>query len=326
MLSLVIPLHSNEPNLPRLLDALVELQNALLPEPFEVVFVDDGSPDRCRQLLEQQLPTFPVATTLLTLSRNFGAFAAIAAGLQRAEGDYLAVLAADLQEPPTIVVEFLEALKRGQADVVFGVRDGRCDPWLTELTSNLFWTIYRRLVVKDMPRGGVDVFGCTRTVRDQLLALPEVSTNLIALLFWLGFRRKFVGYRRVPRLEGQSAWTFARRLKYSFDSVFNFTDLPIQILLTAGGAGSALAVVLGMVVVWAKVRGDIAVPGYTPTVLAVMFFGGLTTLGLGIVGQYLWLTLQNARRRPNFIVRTTRHFPAARPAPAHPETDHVTVR
>jgi glycosyltransferase involved in cell wall biosynthesis len=311
MLSLVVPLYSSEENLPRLLEALVQLQIAVLPEPFEVVLVDDGSPDRCQAILEAQLPELPLSTTLVSLSRNFGSFAAIAAGLKRARGDYFAVLAADLQEPPQIIVEFLETLRRGEADVVFGVRVARSDPWLTEFTSNLFWATYRRFVMRDMPRGGVDVFACTRMVRDQLLALPEASTNLIALLFWLGFRRKFVSYERQARLEGRSAWTLKRRLKYALDSVFNFTDLPVQVLLAAGGIGSALAVILGAIVLWARVRGGIPVPGYTPTVLTVMFFGGISTLGLGIVGQYLWLALQNVRRRPNYVVRSAVEFPPA---------------
>jgi len=164
-----------------------------------------------------------------------------------------------------------------------------------------------------MPTGGVDVFGCNRAVRDHLLALPEVSSNLIALLFWLGFRRKFVSYQRRPRLEGRSAWTFSKKLKYSFDSIFNFTDLPIQWLLVTGFGSSALSSVLGLVVLWGRLRGSIQIAGYTPIVLIIMFFGGLTTLGLGIIGQYLWLSLQNARRRPNFVIRSHQSYPAAEP-------------
>jgi hypothetical protein len=177
--------------------------------------------------------------------------------------------------------------------------------------SSLFWRLYRRFVVKDMPAGGVDVFGCNLAVRDHLLALPEVNSNLIGLLFWLGFRRKFVSYQRRPRLEGRSAWTFSKKLKYSFDSIFNFTDLPIQWLLAAGFGSSALSIVLGSVVLWGRLRGTIPVAGYTPIVLMIMFFGGLTALGLGIIGQYLWLSLQNARRRPNYVVRSHQSYPAA---------------
>jgi polyisoprenyl-phosphate glycosyltransferase len=277
------------------------------------VFVVDGSPDRCQEILGGTLPTLPLQSQLITLSRNFGSFAAIAAGLKRANGDYFAVLAADLQEPPEMVVEFARILRSDEADVCFGVRAGRSDPWLSELLSNAFWGLYRRLVIKDMPAGGVDIFGCNRVVRDHLLALPEVNTNLIALLFWLGFRRKFVSYQRRPRLEGRSAWTLSKKLKYSFDSIFNFTDLPIQWLLAAGVGSSVLSILLGAIVLWGRLRGTIRTQGYTPIVLMIMLFGGLTAVGLGIVGQYLWLSLQNARRRPNFVIERSRSYPAAPP-------------
>ncbi len=308
MLSLIIPLYKSEEGLSRLLAELLKLQQQLLPESFEAVFVVDGSPDRCYQILAERLPCVPLRSQLITLSRNFGSFAAIAAGLRSASGDIFAVLAADLQEPPELVLEFARILRANDADVCFGVRAERTDPWLAELMSTAFWNLYRRFVIKDMPPGGVDIFGCNRVVRDQLLSLPEVNSNLIALLFWVGFRRRFVSYRRMPRLEGKSAWTFSKKLKYSFDSIFNFTDLPIQGLLAAGLGTSVLSIVLGSIVVWGRLRGSIQTAGYTPIVLMIMFFGGLTALGLGIVGQYLWLSLQNSRQRPNFIVHTVQSF------------------
>jgi hypothetical protein len=130
-----------------------------------------------------------------------------------------------------------------------------------------------------------------------------VDTNLVALLFWVGYRREYVVYDRLQRLEGKSAWTLRKKMRYSVNSVFNFTDLPIRVLLYAGGISLLLALVTSLLVIIAKLRGDIAVPGYTPTVLAILFFGALTSIGFGIVGQYLWLGLQISRRRPNYIVR-----------------------
>jgi glycosyltransferase involved in cell wall biosynthesis len=301
MNSLVIPVYRNEANLDRLLAELVKLNRSLAVE-FEVVFVVDGSPDRCLQILREKLPLLPLRTQLLSLSRNFGSFAAIAAGLESARGSYLAVMAADLQEPPELIVRFFEILGAGRADIVFGVRGGRSDPWLSELASNLFWFLYRQLVVKDIPRGGVDIFGCTREVRDRLLQLQGIDTNLIALLFWLGYRREYIVYERRRRLEGKSAWTLRKKLRYCLNSIFNFTDLPIQVLLWAGALALLLAISASILVVIAKLRGDIQVPGYTPIVLATLFFGALTSLGFGIVGQYLWLGLQVGRRRPNYIV------------------------
>ena len=301
MNSLVIPVYRNEANLDRLLAELVKL-NGILAGDFEVVFVVDGSPDRCLPLLREKLPGLPLRTRLLSLSRNFGSFAAIAAGLESARGSNLAVMAADLQEPPELVLKFFEVLNTGRADIVFGVRGGRSDPWLSEIASNLFWFLYRKLVVKDMPRGGVDVFACTRDVRDRLLQLQGVDSNLVALLFWLGYRREYIVYERRRRLEGKSAWTLRKKLRYCLNSIFNFTDLPIQLLLWAGALALLLAVSASILVIVAKLRGDIQVPGYTPIVLATLFFGALTSLGFGIVGQYLWLGLQVGRRRPNYIV------------------------
>jgi polyisoprenyl-phosphate glycosyltransferase len=310
MFSLVIPLYKNELNLDRLLPALVEL-NGRMTEELEVVFVVDGSPDRCLEILGERLPHLPLRSMLVSLSRNFGSFSAIAAGLRTGHGDRFGVLAADLQEPPELMLQFSEALRAGNADVVFGCRTGRADPWLSEFLASLFWKIYRRLVVKDMPAGGVDVFGCTRQVRDKLLELEEVNTNLIALLFWLGFRRAFIGYRRQPRLEGKSAWTFSRKVSYCLDSIFNFTDLPIKLLQYVGAGGVMVALLLSAIVTYARLARNIEVPGYTPIVLAILFFGALTSLGMGILGQYLWLCLQNSRRRPRFIVSSAQEYTAA---------------
>jgi glycosyltransferase involved in cell wall biosynthesis len=316
MLSLIIPIYRNEPNLERLLAEVGELRQKLAA-PMEVVFVVDGSPDRSLEILRARLPMAPFPARLLSLSRNFGSFPAIAAGLEAGAGDYFAVLAADLQEPLELIAEFYEVLSAGRADVVFGCRTERSDPWLSGLFSGLFWRMYRALVLADMPKGGVDVFGCTRQVRDCVLRCPESNTSLIALLFWVGFRRHFATYERRPRREGKSAWSLRKKLKYSLDSIFNFTDLPIQLLLWVGAIGIAVAILFATILIISKLSGKIAVPGYSAIVLTIVFFGALTSLGLGIVGQYLWLTLQNARRRPNFIVASAEHYPETR-GPAAP--------
>jgi glycosyltransferase involved in cell wall biosynthesis len=299
--SVVVPLYRSEPNLPRLFGELVRIAG-LSPLPVEIVFVDDGSPDACGKIVEAKLPSLPFSAQLVRLTRNFGAFAAIAAGLKHATGEYFAVIAADLQEPPEILLRFLEKMRSGEADVVFGVRAQRADPFFSRLSSNLFWALYRRLVNPQIPAGGVDVFGCNRKVRDQICAMKEVETSLVGLLFWIGYRRGFVPYDRRERLEGKSAWTLSMKAQYLVNSVFNFTDLPIRLLLTVGVAGMLLAFGGAITVLWARLSGRISVPGYSAIVLAIFFFGGLTAVGLGIVGQYVWLCLQNARGRPSYIV------------------------
>ncbi|HXT31727.1 MAG TPA: glycosyltransferase family 2 protein [Vicinamibacterales bacterium] len=307
MLSLVIPVYKNEANLPRLQRELEQFAGRFGRD-LEVVFVVDGSPDGSLRWLQQRLPAWHLRSQLVELSRNFGSFAAIAAGLRQARGDYMAVVTADLQEPLDLALEFHRRMAAGEADVVFGYRTGRADAAASSFVSDTFWRLYRRFVVRDMPKGGIDVFGCTRTVRDHLAGLQEVNTNLIALLLWLGFRRAFVGYERQPRLEGRSAWTLGRKIRYALDSVFAFTDLPIRALLLLGVLGTVFAVVAGVTVFIGWLTGHVPVLGYTPLMLVITFFGGLTALGLGITGQYLWLTLQNSRGRPNFIVRSAETF------------------
>jgi glycosyltransferase involved in cell wall biosynthesis len=307
MFSLVIPVYKNEMNLDRLLAALGELSGRL-PEELQVVFVVDGSPDRSFEILSRRLAGVPFRSHLVSLSRNFGSFSAIAAGLRAGSGERFGVLAADLQEPPELIERFAKILLAGDADVVFGCRASRADSMMSRLCSGLFWWTYRHFVVKDMPPGGVDVFACTRQVRDRLLELKEVNTNLIALLLWLGFRRQFTSYQRLPRMAGESAWTLSKKLRYGLDSLFSFTDLPIRILLFMGVAGLAVASVLSAVVLAAKFSKGIPVPGYTPIVLAILFFGALSSLGMGILGQYLWLSLQNSRGRPGFIVASSTEY------------------
>ncbi len=308
MFSLVIPVYKNEANLDSLLAEMIKL-SARTPE-LEVVFVVDGSPDRCHDILRTRLPKLPLRSQLLLLSRNFGSFAAVRAGLQAARGDFFAVLAADLQEPPELAEAFFRSLSEDRADIVFGTRENRSDPFLSEIAATAFWRIYRRFVISDMPSGGVDVFGCNRIVRDRLLQFSESNTNLIGLLFWMGYRRAYISYERRPRLEGKSAWTLRKKIRYSFDSIFNFTDIPIQLLLFSGSVALVLASIGTVMVLLSRLVGHIRVPGYTPIVVAILFFGALTSLGLGIVGQYLWLTLQNTRHRPNYMVLQASEYQA----------------
>jgi glycosyltransferase involved in cell wall biosynthesis len=298
-------LYRSEANLPLLFAEMERIAGLTASEAaveLELVFVDDGSPDKSAAVIESKLAELPMRAQLIRLSRNFGSFAAITAGLAHASGDYCAALAADLQEPPELVLEFLKRMRSGEAEIVFGRRSGRDDPAMTRLTSNAFWGLYRWLVNPEIPPGGVDIFGCTRKVRDQICSMKEVETSLPALLFWVGYRRAFVPYRRRQRASGASAWTLRKKLRYLVNSVFSFTDLPMKVLLGVGMAGMALSILGAITVLVAKSRGNIPVPGYTATVLTIFFFGGLTSAGLGIVGEYLWMCLQNTRQRPLFIV------------------------
>lgn len=307
MLTLVIPVYRNESNLPDLLAAVcalnVELDNAL-----EVVFVIDGSPDRCYEILRESLPNQPFRSKLILLSKNFGSFMAIRTGLQHGTGDRFAVMAADLQEPPELVLRMNTILCEMKTDVVVGVRESRQDPWASRTASRIFWGLYRRYVIPEIPPGGVDMFACNKTFRDSLLTLDERHSSLIAQIFWLGYRREVVTYSRQVRVHGTSAWTFRKKINYLMDSVFSFTDLPIRLLIRVGAMGSGLAAFFGVFTLFAKMHGMIEVPGYAMIVLAITFLGCLNLLGLGIVGSYAWRTYENTKNRPLAIPMRVERF------------------
>jgi polyisoprenyl-phosphate glycosyltransferase len=303
--SLVIPVYGNEQSIPLLLEAVEEL-DASLDRRLEAVFVVDASPDRSHELLAAGLADRPFAWKLLLLSRNFGSFSAIRAGLEHATGPLFAVMAADLQEPPELALEFFRILESGTADVVVGTRRSRSDPSLARFASRFFWGFYRRFVQRDMPPGGVDMFGCDEPFRNQLLALSESNSSLVGMIFWLGFRRVEVPYDRRPREHGNSAWTLRRKLRYLADSIFSFTDFPIRMLVFAGVAGILASVVISVSVIVARLAGWINVPGYAATVLIISFLGALNCFGLGVIGSYVWRAYENTKARPKVIVMEAR--------------------
>ena len=297
--AVVVPVYGNEESLPELLQQMAALHQRH-PE-VEAVFVVDGSPDNSYALLRMRLPLMPFRSTLVSLSRNFGSHAAIRAGMTAADAESIAVLAADLQQPVSSIDQFFDALDAG-ADIVIGERASRDDRWTSRVAADLFWALYRRFVDRRVPRGGVDSFACTKPVRDVLVALPEASSNLIGLLFWVGFNRTTVSYPREARKSGRSGWTLPRRLRYAFDTVFAFSDLPITIMMTTGVLGIGAAVSFGALLLVVRLTRAVDVPGYTATMLAVLFSFSTLVLGLGIIGGYVWRISENTKGRPSYLV------------------------
>lgn len=307
MLSLIIPVYKNAENIANLLNAIDGLA-CRIKEDFEAVFVVDGSPDNSYELLIEKLPSQSFSSQLVLLSRNFGSFAAIRAGMRASKGKYIAVMAADLQEPIDLIEKFFEALRSEACDVVVGTRLTRDDPYLTRINSTLFWNLYRKLVIKSIPEGGVDIFGCNRIFSNRLLSLNESNSSLVGLIYWLGFRRLEIPYSRQKREIGKSSWSFTKKLNYMLDSVFSFTDLPIRLLIGFGILGICISVIIGLLVVIFKFFNLIHVPGYSAIVVLVTFFGGLNSLGIGIIGNYTWRAYENTKNRPLFLESSTIAF------------------
>ena len=318
MYSIVVPVYKNEDSICDLLES-VDRIGQRVAGPLEAVFVIDGSPDQSLQRLAKMLPNVSsFASRVVVLSRNFGSFAAIRVGLQKATGKYFAVMAADLQEPPELILSFFEALAKDEADVVIGTRVAREDPLLSRAASQLFWLLYRKLVQSETPKGGIDIFGCNELFRRSLLKLDESHSSLVGLVLWLGFRRKRIPYKRQKRLHGRSSWTISKRIHYLLDSAFSFSHTPIQALFWMGVFGCAASVLVSVIVIWARVSGRIQVPGYSPVILTITFFGSLNLICLGILGSYLWRAFENTKRRPGAIIMKELSF--------LPATEHELLR
>lgn len=303
--SLVIPVYRNAGSITALVETIEHIAEQVNGD-LETIFVVDGSPDDSHELLLNALGSSRLRSRVVDHSRNFGSFAAIRTGMSLARGDRIAVMAADLQEPPELVIEFLRRLATGNVDVLAGERRSRDDDG--EMASRIFWRLYRRFVVGDMPPAGVDVFACTAAVRDVVCSLESVHTSLVAQLFWVGFRRELVPYDRRPR-PGKSGWTFHRKLRYLSDSVFAFTDLPVRILWVVGVLGMTFGLLVGALVLAARVAGAITVPGYAATILILLFFASLNLIGLGIIGSYVWRAYETVKGRPGAIVRDVVELP-----------------
>ena len=301
MYSLIIPIYKNSKFIPELLDVIQKI-NSKLKNKLEAVFVVDGNPENEFEILEKNLKKYSFKSQLILHSRNFGSFAAIKTGLENATGKYFAIMAADMQEPPDLIIRMFKKLSKGDSNIVIGNRVNRHDQKLNNIFSNLFWNLYKKFIQSEIPKGGVDIFACDNTVKNTLISLKESNSSLVGLLYWIGFKKSYVDYVRSKRKYGKSAWSFNKKIKYMTDSIFSFSDLPIKILIKIGSVGIFISSILSIIVLIAKLIGKITVPGYTATLIIVSFFSSINLFCLGIIGLYVWRAFENTKNRPNTII------------------------
>ena len=305
--SIIVPVYNNQTSLHSLVDSIILLAESSEGN-FEAVFIVDGSPDKSLEILKKRFPHSKLQAQIVQLSRNFGSFEAIRAGLTCARGEYIAVIAADLQEPPEILVDFFNKLQTENCDVVLGRRISRNDGYISSMFSRFFWSFYRRIVNKDFPAGGVDVFACNRQVAEQISKLSESNTSLVGLLYWVGFRRAYVDYVRLARQHGKGSWSLRKKFGYVANSVFAFTNLPITLLQVIGLIGIAFSTFFSFTLLVRFVGGGTAPPGYVALMLVILASTSTNLLGLGVIGSYVWRTYENGKNRPNSIVMKSEIF------------------
>ncbi len=299
-ISVVIPVYFNAKTLPLLGERLRAM--ALSADfDLETIFVDDGSGDDSWDRVVQIAKEWPAARGV-RLTRNFGSQMAIVAGLKEATGDAAAVISADLQEPPELLPNLVEAWRHG-ATAALAVRRSRPEPWPTRAAAGLYYRTLRRLAFAEMPIQGFDCFLIARPAIDFLVENREVHTSLPGLLLWGGFPTAFVPYERAAREEGHSRWTLTKKLKYFIDSVISFSYAPLRWMSVAGTLLALLAFAYAAFLIFFRIFHGQTVQGWTATMVVLAFLSGVQLLSLGILGEYLWRTLDAARARKGFLVR-----------------------
>ena len=304
-LSIIVPVYWNSDTLMLLYQDMKEKILHKLEE-YEIVFVDDGSGDNSWEIMNQ-IREMDENVRLVRLSRNFGEHAAILAGLSVCTGDCAVTKQADLQEDSELILQLYEKWKEGNK-VVLAVRAERDEGAVKKFFANLYYTLMRKLVVKDMPKGGFDCYLLDRQVIEVLLMLDEKNSALTLQVLWVGFKSDKVYFHRKAREIGKSRWTLSKKVKLVVDSMMSFSYFPVRFMSFLGSAYAIAAVIWGIVLVAQKLSGVEDMPGWTSLMVLMLFSFGVIMVMLGLLGEYIWRALDASRNRPPFLIDETKGF------------------
>jgi polyisoprenyl-phosphate glycosyltransferase len=306
LLSVVAPVYNEQ----ELVGTFVERTRAALEGgPFELVLVDDGSDDATPMLLEQIASTDP-RVRVIHLSRNFGHQAALTAGLEHAAGDVVAMIDADLQDPPELIVQMLERWSEG-ADVVYAVRKHRPGETAFKLaTASWFYKLFNTLTQVDLEPNSGDFRLLDRRALDALLSMTERSRFLRGMTVWVGFTQTAVSYEREARTAGETKYTLRKMLRFSLDAIASFSHLPLQLATYIGLLSASVAFIAIPVVVGLHFAGSY-LPGFGTITIAILLLGGIQLIALGVIGEYVGRIYDEVKHRPLYIVREERNRPTS---------------
>ena len=298
LLSVVIPVLDEEQGLPELRERLMS-QLATADGPVEVVYVDDGSTDGSAQLIESWIAAGDPAV-LVSLSRNFGMEIAMSAGLDHARGEYVALMHADLQDPPELVPQMLAAAREG-ADVVYARRIGREESWLKRTLATGFYTLMERLARTPYQGQAGDFRVMSRRVVDEIRRMPERRRFLRGMVAWVGYEQVPVDYRRAGRAQGRGA-SYPQLFRLALEALASFSDVPLSLVGYAGVVTSVLSALAAFVLLALAAVGIVTASGYIWVLIAVLFLSGVQLMSVGVLGRYLARVHEEALQRPLYLV------------------------
>lgn len=300
LISIVAAFYNEEKSIPAFFAEFAQLVPKLGLR-VEFVCVNDGSRDATLEMLRRQLSSTP-NMRIVNLARNFGKEAAISAGLAHARGDAVVVIDADLQDPPSLIAEFIAKWHDGY-DVVYGVRSSRkVDSLAKRATAHGFYSLFNRLSDMKIPEGAGDFRLMDRRVVDALLAMPERNRFMKGLFSWVGFRQTGVEYVREARVAGESGWNYLRLFNFAIDGLTSFSIAPLRLASLAGVLVSLAGFSYAAFLIIRTVLFGVDVPGYASLMVVMMFLGGVQLLCLGVMGEYLGRLYIEAKGRPVYIV------------------------
>lgn len=302
-ISLVIPCYNEAAALIPFMEELDRVTVSMLPDTVELIFVDDGSRDSTLDLL-RKLAQDNENVHYLSFSRNFGKESAMLAGLQASTGDYAAVIDADLQDPPALLLEMLHAVRHEQYDCAGTRRVSRKgEPPIRSLFARTFYKLINMVSDTRLVDGARDYKLMSRPVVDALVAMPEYHRFSKGLYEWVGFKTKWIEFENVERVAGETKWSFWKLFKYSIEGIVAFTTMPLSIASLLGiffmlFSFAAIVFLCTRQMLWHQ-----SVSGWTSMVCVIIFFSGIQLFSLGIIGQYLAKTYMEVKRRPKYIVK-----------------------
>jgi dolichol-phosphate mannosyltransferase len=301
--SIVIPVYFNEGSLVPTLETIEREVIAQNPElAFEMIFVDDGSGDGSLDVLRELQRQKPHLVRVVKLTRNFGQVNALLAGFSITRGKCVIPISADLQDPPQLMNDMLQAFFKEGYEVVICQRAGRDESWYRVLTSRFFYWLMRRLCFQNMPLGGFDYVLLGRRSIDLMVRSREAHPFFQGQVLWPGFKTKFLEYHRRERLTGTSRWTFWMKITALLDGVIAYSYFPIRCMSVIGIVVALLGFLYAAIVFGARLFGGIPIQGWAPLMIVILVLGGLQLVTIGVVGEYLWRVLAQARGRELFII------------------------
>lgn len=303
LLSVVVPVYGSETILLETHRRLSEILTKFGPElDHEMIFVNDGSPDNALEAL-RTIAALDPKVLVISLSRNFGHQIAITAGLDAARGDAAVIIDDDLQDPPEAIVAMVEKWREGY-QVVHGVRSERNgETWFKRMTAAAFYRIMASLSDTPLPVDSGDFRLIDRIVIDALAKMREESRYVRGMVAWTGFRQCQIEYVREARFAGKGSYTLRRMLKLAIDGALSFSVRPLQVMSHIGLTVTVGAMFWGLWLIIERLMGVTAsVPGWTSTIVAVLFMGGLQILSIGVLGAYLGRIFYETKRRPLYFI------------------------